>query len=223
MRREAKVALLGALGWLGMLAGCLTPYEEPGLIEDALQDLRRTTGGRRPARWLLAKIWVEEVPAEEDPPEGAVPLGEGAVFVAHSEPPGRRRDSSILVREGETGFLALLRGGQARPLHKPKKAGDAEFAAPSCDRGLEARVTLERGGGVTARLVPVFRELPRGGLLTVKRLAFEELAFDVELPEGEAVVLDSGPAPKSPTIRRLFFRKDGASRLRMSFQVTVVR
>jgi hypothetical protein len=131
--------------------------------------------------------------------------------------------ASILIREGEWGFLALARGEAVRSFELDGAAYGGESV--EADRGLEVLVgpsASEPGAARTVLLRPVFRGLGEKG----EGVRAPGLSFEVGLSEGETLLIDASPDCAEPVVRALFFdlRPGGAPvRRRMWLQMEVFR
>ncbi len=257
MSSRPSLAALGALAALSA-AGCF-PLEDPNdpLVRakrDAAAAERGIIRRRRDRTWFLVKTWVQSVPGDAAPLEGAVPIGdcravgsapasadrapEGpsigrfgpngepdvpaaspsrpprGVLLALVSPPkapgalapdgspavtAAGRHSSMLLREGEAGFVATAR---SEPLGKITLSGKTYGGeGERVDRGFDAVPRLLGGGRVELLLKPVFRRLAEGGA----DLALPELSFGVALGPDETLALDAAGEPMDPVVRALFF------------------
>ncbi len=213
MSSRPSLAALGALAALSA-AGCFPPEDPNDPLVRAKRDAAAAERGiirrRRDRTWFLVKIWVESVSADAAPVEGRAPKGDCRVFrsvppfdppkgmvVALASPP-ETRHSSILLREGEAGFVAAARAEPLGGLTLSGKTygGEGERA----DRGFDAVPRLLGGGRVELLLKPVFRRLAGGGA----DLAVPGLSFGVALGPEETLALDAAGEPMDPVVRALF-------------------
>lgn len=213
MSSRPPLAALVALAALSA-ASCFPPEDPNDPLVRAKRDAAAAERGiirrRRDRTWFLIKIWVESVPTDAAPLEGGVPIGDcrvlgsappsrppRGVIVALASPPEARR-SSILLREGEAGFVAAAR---AEPLGELTLSGKTYGGGGErVDRGFDAVPRLLKDGRVELLLKPVFRRLAEGGA----DLAVPELSFGVALSPDETLALDAAGEPMESVVRALF-------------------
>ncbi len=196
-------------------------------------DYTATKGGRGRA-WVLVKYWTGTAPraggAEvedlEVTPLARLPDGEtreagetgetgeageageaeALPIRAASVPPPEGAHSSILIREGEAGFLAIARGKPVRGFSLGGKSFGGE--QKSVDRGFEISPRVLRDGRIAVTLAPVFTGIgpAAGGRSRANEFRVKELAFGLAAEEGRAVMLSPAPAAKDEVVRALFGR-----------------
>jgi hypothetical protein len=222
------------------LAGCL--YVEDDLHDplvrarlDAEEAAKGITTPRRSRLWFIVKAWVREVPRDAEAAESLVVHADAereaslraAGLRASFEEPPEAPHSSILLREGERGFVAVARGEALHGFRYGRKSvvGDSPMdrglaveVAPSADGSLPASCAAQ--AGVRAELAPLFRETVPGGLPASggEELIAETLSFRASLGGPEALRLEAAPGAADPVIRSLFFDRpppDGHGRRRV--------
>lgn len=238
MHRTAVFATFATFASL-WLAGCLY-YEEPdGVMARAIRDAAAAERGvvrrGRGAPWFLVKIWVRDVASDAPAPDGPVPDADARLVsslpaqrertraaglrVALSLPP-EGPHTSILLREGQIGFVALARGVKGADFHEVgSTTGESKV-----DVGFAVTVAGDVGRLTAVELVPALRDArPCGVERTIPRLA-----FGAALAEGEALVIDAAPDAVGRTVRALFFHEGSdeegpAVRRRLHLQVKPFR
>ncbi len=143
------------------------------------------------------RLEAHDIPAEADSPPDST-------RDSPNDPPPDSTYSAILLKEGQSGFVAVRRGG---PVSAFSLAGGSYGGAGvTADRGYDVTVRLSEPGvraladaEIRLTLTPVFRGLAEGG----GDLRLEELTFELTLPPGRALVIcfsgpDGHPSPRLP-------------------------
>jgi len=181
-------------------AGCLAPSGDTAedraarILKESLGAAPTERGAARNARWYLVRGWAA---APGSPPAELAParveslasdvLAAGLVAVL-DEPPQGDSGRAILLRDGQTGFVAVWRGEPCAPFEvagRPLGGDDTPV-----DRGFEVAPAV-RADGLELELAPLFRGLGEGG----GDLRVGSLAFTVRLAPGETLRLLVGPEP----------------------------
>ena len=190
------------------LAGCYY-VEESEPFADTVRRIwaEDYSARRRPrnAAWVLVKYSAGSAPragdagAEEMEVTPLVDERAGLPIRAASVPEPEGPHASILIREGESGFLALARGEPVRSFACGGRSlgGDGR----PVDRGFEISPRALRDGRVAVVLAPVFvaADPDRGNELKVA-----ELAFGLPVEEGRAVMLSAAPDSQADVVQALF-------------------
>jgi hypothetical protein len=196
------------------LAGCYYVEEE----EPSADTVRRIWAEgfpapkrQRNAAWVLVKYSSGNAPHAVGWQAEQVELtplgGEGtaspirAAYVPEPEGP----HESILIREGESGFLALARSELVRSFTCGGRSlgGDGR----PVDRGFEISPRALRDGRVAVALAPVFVAADVGGRSAPERgheLRAGELAFGLPMEEGRGVMLYAAPGARDDVVQALF-------------------
>jgi hypothetical protein len=194
--------------------GCFPPEDPNDPLVRAKRDAAAAERGiirrRRDRTWFLIKTWAESIPGDAAPLGGGVPISErralgsarpsrtpGGLILAVASPP-EARHSSILLGEGEAGFVAAARSEPLGEITLSGKTYGGE--GERVDRGFDAVPRLLTEGRVELLLKPVFRRLAEGGA----DLALPELSFRVALSPDETLALDAAGEPMDPVVRALF-------------------
>lgn len=186
-----------------LAAGCFPPEDPYDPIEQAKRDAEAAERGtfRRGRRgtWFVVKSWAGPGKGDAVAPKViAKGYGEALFSVARLGTPPRTPHSSILLQEGQCGFVAVSRGA---PVSEFVLAGETYGGGGvRADRGFDVTVRAFSPREAELRLTPVFRGLAEGGA----DLRLEELAFEGTLPAEEALaVLSCG---MGGLISRAFWR-----------------
>ncbi len=183
------------------MAGCFPPDDPNDPIERAIRDARAAEWGivrrGRKRRWLLVKYWVSPVPVDEQrgwKGDASVHREKALGWKLVPEPSGPH--SSILLKPGQSGFLAVARREPVAQFSLGGKSygGDGR----RIDRGFDVSALMLSGGRVGLTMTPVFRggRGARGVAAGGADLRVEATTFEVTVgPRVTFAVaaLDAGP------------------------------
>ncbi len=191
MPRATGIAVLSAF----LMTGCF-PLEDPDdPMARAIRDARAAERGivrrGRRRRWLLVKYWVSRIPIDEQrrwKGDASVHREKAFGWKPVSEPSGPH--SSILLKPGQSGFLAVARREPVGEFSLGGKSygGDGR----RIDRGFDISALELSGGRVGLVMTPVFRGVAEGGA----DLRVEARTFEVTVgPRATfaVIALDAGP------------------------------